>query len=175
MDLAADKVGVEFDLSLDSSRDNLDEHSQVVAVLGKDVDREVDQSPSLPDVLLDLVSGQLELVEGGEAVGSLDVLNVELDLLGEVPYVLLSVLDVSEADLQYPSLEEVVDFLGSCGLLDAGPADLLDWAAGLGGEDFEPFLLEERVVLRLLFLGCVFADLLVLSLGHFSWFIKLFP
>jgi hypothetical protein len=62
-------------LSVGSSGDNLDEDSQVVTVFGLDVNGEVDEGSSLSDGLLNLVSGQFELVEGSDAVVTLNILN----------------------------------------------------------------------------------------------------
>lgn len=41
MDLALNEVSIELDLSLGSSRDDLDEDSEVVTVFGLDINREI--------------------------------------------------------------------------------------------------------------------------------------
>lgn len=154
-------------MSLGSSGDDLDEDSQVVAVFGLDVDREVNEGSSLSDGLLNLISGQFELVERSDTVVALDILNEQLDLLGEVSDLLLTVLDVSQTNLKNSSLKKIVDFLGTSWLFDTGPSDILGGSAGLGGDDLKPLLLEEWVILGLFLLSGVLADLLVLSFSHF--------
>ena len=166
LDLALDQVGVESHLSLDSLRNDLHEDSQLVSVLALDVGEDVHEGLSLSEVLLDLVSGQLELVEGGGDSVSLDLFDGDLDFLGDVLDVELVLLDVRKADLDDSSLQEVLDLLGSRGLLDWGPSDLLDASDGLGAHDLEPLLLHERVFVQVLLLVVLLEDLLVLSFGH---------
>lgn len=73
--LTLDQVGIELDLSLGPARNDLDENPQGISILGLQIDGNVYQGPSLPDGLLDLISGQLKFVKRGQTVVSLDVLD----------------------------------------------------------------------------------------------------
>ncbi len=63
LDLALEQISIELDLTLGSSGDDLNEDSEVVAILSLNIDRDVNQSSSLSDGLLDLVSSQFELIK----------------------------------------------------------------------------------------------------------------
>ena len=58
--------------------------------------------------------------------------------------------------------------MGTSGFFDTGPSDILGSSTGFGGDDLQPLLLEEWVILRLFLLSGVLADLLVLSFSHFG-------
>lgn len=146
----------------------MDEDSQVVTVFSLDINREVNEGSSLSDSLLNLISGQFELVERGDAVVTLNILNEQLDLLGEVSDVLLSVLNITQTNLKDSALKEIVDFLSTSGFFNTGPSDILGSSTSFGGDDLEPLLLEEWVILRLFLLSGVLADLLILSFSHFG-------
>jgi hypothetical protein len=98
-DLALNEISIEFDLTLSSSRDDLNKDSKIVSVFGFDVNRDVNQSSSFSNGLLGLISGQFELIERSYAVISLNILNVKFDFLGQVLNIFLSVFDITKTDL----------------------------------------------------------------------------
>ena len=74
----------------------------------------------LADERAQLVRGEVEAVEVGQAVLALDLIDAELDLAESVVLVLL---EVGEGNLEYPALEGVVGVLQTSGPVDQGLAD----------------------------------------------------
>jgi hypothetical protein len=74
----------------------------------------------LADERAELVGGEVEAVEVGQAVLALDLVDTELDLAEGVVLVLL---EIGERDLEYPALEGVVCVLQTGGAVDEGLAD----------------------------------------------------
>ena len=74
----------------------------------------------LADEGAELVGGEVETVEVGQAVLALDLVDAELDLAERVVLILL---EIGERDLEYPSLEGVVGVLQTGGAVDEGLAD----------------------------------------------------
>lgn len=85
-------------------RDNLDKDSELVAILGLDIGKDVNQGLSLSKVLHDLVSSELVFVERSCDSVSLDILDGNLDLLGHILDIELVLLDISQTDLKNSSL-----------------------------------------------------------------------
>jgi hypothetical protein len=74
----------------------------------------------LADERAELVGGEVEAVEVGQAVLALDLVDAELDLAESVVLILLK---VGERDLEYPALEGVVCVLQTRGAVDEGLTD----------------------------------------------------
>jgi hypothetical protein len=74
----------------------------------------------LADERAELVGGEVETVEVGQAVLALDLIDTELDLAERVVLVLL---EIGERDLEYPALESLVCILQTGGAVDEGLAD----------------------------------------------------
>ena len=104
LDFAFLQVRVEFDLSWSSLSNNLDKNSQLISVLTFNVGKNINQGLSLSDVLLNLISGQLVLVEGSCNSVSLNVFHRDENLLGNISNIEFVLLDVSQTDLQNSSL-----------------------------------------------------------------------
>ncbi len=104
LDFAFLQVRVEFDLSWSSLSNNLDKNSQLVSVLAFDIGKNINQGLSLSDVLLNLISGQLVLVEGSCNSVSLNVFHRDENLLGNISNIEFVLLDVSQTNLQNSSL-----------------------------------------------------------------------
>jgi hypothetical protein len=77
----------------------------------------------LADERAELVGGEVEAVEVGQAVLALDLVDAELDLAEGVVLILLQ---VGERDLEYPALEGVVCVLQTRGAVDEGLADTVE-------------------------------------------------
>lgn len=121
----------------------------------------------LADERAQLVGGEVESVEVGQAVLALDLVDAELDLAEGV---ILILLQIGERDLEYPALEGVVCVLQTGGAVDEGLTDtvrevlsairplsklqimaeaLLSDGEGAWGLDVVPVLLREGVGLLL--------------------------
>jgi hypothetical protein len=74
----------------------------------------------LADERAELVGGEVETVEVGQAVLALDLVDAELDLAERVVLILLQ---IGERDLEYPALEGVVCVLQTRGAVDEGLAN----------------------------------------------------
>ena len=74
----------------------------------------------LADEGAELVGGEVETVEVGQAVLALDLVDAELDLAESVVLVLL---EVREGNLEYPALQRIVCVLETRGAVDEGLAD----------------------------------------------------
>jgi hypothetical protein len=74
----------------------------------------------LADERAELVGGEVEAVEVGQAVLALDLVDTELDLAEGVVLVLL---EIGERNLEYPALQRIVGVLETGGAVDEGLAD----------------------------------------------------
>ena len=81
-------------------------------------------------------------MEVGQAVLALDLVDAELDLAEAVVLILL---EISERDLEYPSLEGIVRVLQTGGAVDEGLADTAgDQYAALSSAALTGLLLPDR-------------------------------
>jgi hypothetical protein len=96
------------------------EEAEQVVVGGLDDNVGLDEGLPLADERAELVGGEVEAVEVGQAVLALDLVDAELDLAEGVVLVLL---EIGEGNLEYPSLEGVVGVLQTGGAVDEGLAD----------------------------------------------------
>jgi hypothetical protein len=74
----------------------------------------------LADEGAELVGGEVEAVEIGQAVLALHLVDAELDLAERVVLILL---EIGERDLEYPALQVVVRVLETGGTVDEGLAN----------------------------------------------------
>lgn len=74
----------------------------------------------LADKGSELVGGEVEAVEVGQAVLALDLVHTELDFAESVVLILL---EVGEGNFEYPALERIVGVLETSGAVDEGLAD----------------------------------------------------
>ena len=74
----------------------------------------------LADEGAELVGGEVETVEVGQAVLALDLVDAELDLAESVVLILL---EIGERNLEYPALQSVVGVLETGGTVDEGLSD----------------------------------------------------
>jgi hypothetical protein len=112
------------------------EEAEEVVVGGLDDDVGLDEGLPLADERAELVGGEVEAVEVGQAVLALDLVDAELDLAERVVLILLQ---IGERDLEYPALQVVVCVLDTGGAVDEGLADTArrrskHWAAGEGAQ-----------------------------------------
>lgn len=156
-----------LDLVWSSLGEGNGEEAEEVVVGGLDNDVGLDEGLPLADERAELVRGEVEAVEVGQAVLALDLVDAELDLAERVVLVLL---EIGERDLEYPALEGVVCVLQTGGAVDEGLADtargalsvlralreadaaaevLLSDGEGSWGLDVVPVLLREGVRLLL--------------------------
>ena len=96
------------------------EEADEVAVGGLDVDVGLDERLPLADERAELVGGEVEAVEVGQAVLALDLVDAELDLAEGVVLILL---EIGEGSLEDTALEGVVGVLQTGGAVDEGLAD----------------------------------------------------
>ena len=99
------------------------EQTDEVVVSGLHGDVSLNERLPLADEGAQLVGGEVQAVEVGQAVLALDLIDAELDLAEGV---VLIVLQVSEGDLEDTALERVVGVLQTAGTVDEGLADTLD-------------------------------------------------
>jgi hypothetical protein len=78
-----------------------------------------------------LVGGEVQAVEVGQAVLSLDFIDAELDLAEGV---VLVVLEVGKRDFEDTSLQGVVRVLETAGTVDEGLSDTFVWQVGQSSE-----------------------------------------
>lgn len=100
-----------------------DEEAEEVVVGGLDDNVGLNQGLPLADKGAELVGGEVEAVEVGQAVLALDLVDAELDLAESVVLVLL---EIGEGDLEYPALQSIVGVLETGGAVDEGLADTAD-------------------------------------------------
>jgi hypothetical protein len=74
MDFTLYQISIEFYLSLKSSRDYLYKDSQIISIFSLDINRQVYQSSSLSNSLLNLISSEFELVKRSDAIITLNIL-----------------------------------------------------------------------------------------------------
>lgn len=119
-DLGRGGVGGLLDLVLSPLGESNGEEAQQVVVGGLDGDVGLNQSLPLADQRAQLVRGEVQTVEVGQAVAALDLVDTEADLAERV---LLILLQVSEGDLDDTALQGVVGVLETGGAVDEGLAD----------------------------------------------------
>lgn len=122
-DLRRTSVGGLLDLVGASLGEGNGEQAEEVVVSGLHGDVGLDQGLPLADKGTELVGGEVETVEVGQAVLALDLVNAELDLAEGV---VLIVLEVGEGDLEDTALEGVVGVLQTAGAVDQSLADTDD-------------------------------------------------
>jgi hypothetical protein len=96
------------------------EEAEEVVIGGLDDNVGLNEGLPLADERAELVGGEVEAVEVGQAVLALDLVDPELDLAERVVLILL---EIGERDLEYPALEGVVCVLETGGAVDEGLAD----------------------------------------------------
>lgn len=164
LDLSGLLVGQLLDLVLLLPGETNDEEPDDVAILGLAVLEEVDKGVLLLDQGAELIPGQPHGVEVGEAGLTLDLVDLELDVL---VLVLLLLLEVGHVELLDPTLQTFGLNLLTGGLGDAGPTLPLGLSGPqvLGLLDVVPDLPDEGVDLpfRLTLLGL---QTLVLTIRH---------
>lgn len=119
-DLRRSGVGGLLDLVWPALGEADGEEAEEVVVGGLDDDVGLDEGLPLADERAELVGGEVEAVEVGQAVLALDLVDAELDLAERVVLILL---EIGERNLEYPSLEGVVRVLQTGGAVDEGLAD----------------------------------------------------
>lgn len=122
-DLRRTSVGGLLDLVGASLGEGNGEQAEEVVVSGLHGDVGLDQGLPLADKGTELVGGEVETVEVGQAVLALDLVDAELDLAEGV---VLIVLEVGEGDLEDTALEGVVGVLQTAGAVDQSLADTDD-------------------------------------------------
>lgn len=96
------------------------EQTEEVVVGGLDDDVGLDQGLPLADERAQLVRGEVETVEVGQAVLALDLVDSQADLAERVVLILL---EIGERNLEDTALESVVGVLETGGAVDQGLAD----------------------------------------------------
>ena len=129
-DLRRGGVGGLLDLVGPALGETDGEEAEEVVVGGLDNDVGLDEGLPLADEGAELVGGEVETVEVGQAVLALDLVDAELDLAERVVLILL---EIGERDLEYPSLEGVVGVLQTGGAVDEGLADTADGQYAVAG------------------------------------------
>lgn len=161
-DLGGLSVGSTLDLVGRALGEGNGKQADEVVVAGLDGDLALDQSLPLADERAKLVAGEVETVEVGQDVTTLDLVNTETNAAGSV---VLRALEVSEGDVQNTALELVVGVTQTTGTVDHSLADVADIKRS-GGLDGVPVFAGEGV--DGLLLGALLAHTLVLSDNHFS-------
>ena len=96
------------------------EEADEVVIGGLDDDVGLNEGLPLADERAQLVGGEVESVEVGQAVLALDLVNSQLDLAESVVLVLL---EIGEGDLEDTALERIVGVLETSGAVHEGLAD----------------------------------------------------
>lgn len=109
-----------LDLVWSSLGESDGEETEEVVIGGLDDDVGLDEGLPLADERAELVRGEVEAVEVGQAVLALDLVDAELDLAESVVLVLL---EIGERDLEYPALQRIVRVLETGGAVDEGLSD----------------------------------------------------
>ena len=122
-DLRRSGVGSLLDLVWPALGEADGEEAEEVVVGGLDDNVGLDEGLPLADERAELVGGEVEAVEVGQAVLALNLVDTELDLAEGVVLILL---EIGERNLEYPSLEGVVGVLQTGGAVDEGLADTAD-------------------------------------------------
>lgn len=113
-------VGSLLDLVGSSLGEGDGEETDKVVIGGLDDNVGLDEGLPLADERAELVGGEVQTVEVGQAVLALDLVDTELDLAESVVLILL---EVRERNLEYPALQRVVGVLETRGTVDEGLAD----------------------------------------------------
>lgn len=119
-DLRRAGVGGLLDLVGASLGEGNGEQAKEVVISGLHGDIGLDEGLPLADQGAQLVGGEVQAVEVGQAVLALDLIHAELDLAEGV---VLIVLQVREGDLDDPALQGVVGILQTAGAVDESLAD----------------------------------------------------
>ena len=135
-----------FDLVWATLGESDREPAEGVVIGGLDGDIGLDQSLPLANRGSELVGGEVETVEVGQAVLALGLIDTELDLAESVVLVLL---EVGEGGLDDAALEGVVGVLNTGGPVDKSLADISSLERGCC-LDVVPVLLGERILGSLL-------------------------
>lgn len=109
-----------LDLVRPSLGESNGEEAEEVVIGGLDNDVGFDQGLPLADERAELVGGEVEAVEVGQAVLALDLVDAELDLAESV---VLVFLEIGQRDLEYPALESIVRVLETGGAVHEGLAN----------------------------------------------------
>lgn len=119
-DLGRAGVGGLLDLVRSSLGEGDAEEAEEVLVGGLDDNVGLNEGLPLADERAQLVGGEVESVEVGQAVLALDLVNSQLDLAEGVVLVLL---EIGEGDLEDTALEGIVGVLETGGAVHEGLAD----------------------------------------------------
>jgi hypothetical protein len=119
-DLGRLSVGGLADLVRSALSESDGEETDEVVIGGLDGDVGLNESLPLADKGSELVGGEVETVEVGQAVLALNLIDSELDLAEGV---LLILLEVGEGNLEDTSLKSVVGVLKTGGAVDEGLSD----------------------------------------------------
>lgn len=119
-DLRRSSVCGLLDLVWSSLGEGNGEEAEEVVIGGLDNDVGLDEGLPLADERAELVRGEVEAVEVGQAVLALDLVDAELNLAERVVLILLK---VGERNLEYPALQGIVRVLETGGTVDEGLAD----------------------------------------------------
>lgn len=122
-DLGAAGVGGLLDLVRSSLGEGNAEDAEEVVVGGLDGDVALDQGLPLADQRAQLVGGEVEAVEVGQAVAAGDFIDTELDLAEGLVLILL---EVCERNLENAALQGVVGVLETRGPVDEGLSDTVE-------------------------------------------------
>jgi hypothetical protein len=113
-------VGGLLDLVWPSLGEGNGEEAEEVVIGGLDNDVGLDEGLPLADKRAELIRGEVEAVEVGQAVLALDLIDSELDLAERVVLILLK---IGERNLEYPALQSIVCVLETSGAVDESLAD----------------------------------------------------
>lgn len=119
-DLGRGSVGGLLDLVGSALGEGNDKEAEEIVVGGLDSDVALDQGLPLADKRPQLVGGEVEAVEVGQAVLALDLVNSELDLAERVVLILLQ---VGQGNLHDTALQRVVGVLETGGPVDQSLTD----------------------------------------------------
>jgi hypothetical protein len=128
-DLGRPGVGSLLDLVGASLGEGNGEEAEEVIIGGLDDNVGLDEGLPLADEGGELVVGEVETVEVGQAVLALNLIDAQLDLAEAVVLILL---EIGEGSLEDTALERVVGVLQTGGAVDEGLADtgrLLVWCS----------------------------------------------
>ena len=113
-------IGGLLDLVGSSLGEGDGEKADEVVIGGLDNNVGLDEGLPLANERAELVGGEVEAVEVGQAVLALDLVDAELDLAESVVLILL---EVRKGNLEYPALQRIVCVLETRGTVDEGLAD----------------------------------------------------
>jgi len=161
-DLGRLSVGGLLDLVLSSLGEGNGEEAEEVVVGCLDCDVGLNESLPLADQRSELVRGEIETVEVGQAVLALNLVDSELNLAERVVLILLQ---VGQRDLDDASLQGVVCVLETGGAVDEGLSSISD-GESRWGLDAVPILSGEWILHLLLKTLLALREPLVLSDSH---------